>query len=485
MSLKSFLIGAMMCLTSTGFAAAADKPAGTPASSDATTAPARHHEPTTPLSHEQAREAYAYAVGVEAYIYGYPLVEMYRIRYNRMFKPVIGGTSSPNAFYHARNLLDYKATSVVAPNNDTLYSTAYLYLEKEPIVLDVPDSPGRFYVMHFMDFYTNQFAYVGSRTTGDKAGSYAIVGPGWKGELPKGLKRIDSPTNQIWLLGRTLVTGPEDLAAVHAQQDRYHLTPLSDWVNKSTPAQQPRPDMPAYDLSEPLRFFEFLNLTLHDNPPPAREAALMRVFADIGVGADKTFKVADLDPATARGLLRAIEDGARIVASSRERAKPVNGWEPPLPASGKFGEDYLLRAITAKYAMAAMTPEEDYNFVLGLNDTPLHGDKKYTLRFEKGQLPPVNAFWSITMYRMPVGFFVQNPINRYSIGDRTRGVHYDADGSLTLYVQHDSPGADKESNWLPAPEGAFALALRCYGPRKAILDGSWIPPAIHEQSATH
>lgn len=456
----------------------------TPAPAKQASAPSQA-EKSPAMTREQAREAYAYAIGVEAYVYGYPLVEMYRVRYKRLFEPNDGIPSRLNEFHHVRNLLDYKNTAVVAPNNDTLYSTAWLDLAKEPIVLEVPASPKRFYVMQFMDFYTSDFAILGTRTTGSNAGSYVVVGPNWKGELPKDLKRIDSPTNSVWLLGRTLVDGPEDLAAAHAQQDRYRLLPLSDWRNKTVPKPQALPNMRPYKLDEPLQFFEFVNLALHENPPPAREAALMSVFGEIGVGPDKTFAISSLDPASARGLTRAVQDGEKIVAANRRRGAALNGWRPPSANSGTFGDDYLLRAVTAKYALAALTPDDDYSFVLGLGDNnAMDGSHDYVLRFEKGQLPPVNAFWSVTMYLAPSGFLVDNPIHRYSIGDRTRGLKYGADGSLTIYVQHDSPGPDKESNWLPAPSGAFALGLRCYSPSKAITSGTWKPPAIAKVEAT-
>jgi hypothetical protein len=438
-------------------------------------------KPPKLLTPEQGREEYAYTIGVQAYIYGYPLVEMYRVRYARVFDPVNKNPAQLNQFFHLRNLIDHTARTVVGPNNDTLYSSAWLDLAKEPIVLDIPDTKGRYYVMHFMDFYTNQFAYVGKRATGTKPGSFAITGPGWKGTLPEGVKRIESPTNAVWILGRTLVDGKDDLPAVHALQDQYILSPLSSWGKKEKPKPPAPPALPAYDLAEPLKFFELLNVALRENPPPAREAALMSLFGQIGLGPEKMFKVSELDPPTAKGLRRAIEQGQQIVASTKLRGKPINGWAPPQAHHGKFGGDYLYRASVAKFALAALTPDEAYNFIFGLEDSqPLNGTRKHMLRFEKGQMPPVDAFWSVTMYEAPDGFLVDNPIQRYSIGDRTKGLRYGEDGSLELYLQHESPGKDKESNWLPAPKGNFALALRCYLPRKAITDGTWKPPPVRE-----
>ncbi len=434
-----------------------------------------------PLTREQSSEEYAYTIGVQAYIYGYPLVEMYRVRYTRVFNPAAKNRTPLNQFYHIRQLHDHTATTVIGPNNDTLYSSAWLDLAKEPIVLDVPDTKGRYYVMHFMDFYTNSFAFVGKRATGTKPGSYAITGPGWNGKLPEKLTRIESPTNAVWLLGRTLVDGKDDLPAVHALQDQYLLTPLSSWGKKEKPNPRPLPDFPAYDLSEPLTFFELLNVALRENPPPAREAALMSLIGQIGVGPEKSFKVSELDAPTMKGLRRAIEQGQRIVAATEHKAKPVNGWKPPLSHAGRYGDDYLFRATIAKNALAANSPEEAHNFLLvSVQDEPLKGNRKYVLRFEKNQMPPVDAFWSLTMYHWPAGFLVDNPIKRYSIGDRTKGLRYGADGALEIFIQHESPGKDKESNWLPAPKGDFALALRCYLPRKTISDGTWKPPPVKQ-----
>ena len=446
------------------------------------TLPVLAQQPTPePLTPEQAREEYAYTIGVQAYVYGYPLVEMYRIRFKAVFDPESKPRIPLNHFKHARELLDHTATTVVAPNNDTLYSSAWLDLAKEPLVLDVPDTKGRYYVMQFMDFYTNNFAYVGKRTTGTAPGRFAIVGPGWKGTLPGGLKRIQAPTNAVWLLGRTLVDSKDDLPAAHAVQDQYLLTPLSRWGKQDEPKLRiDTSDLPPYDLSEPLKFFELLNVALRENPPPAREEALMSLFGQVGVGPGKTFTIADLDPATARGLRKAIDTGRRLI-SALPSGRPVrNGWLAFSPHTGKFGDDYRYRAYVAMFAIAANDPIEAYNFSARQDDRDqrLNGDRKYLVRFEKGQVPPVDAFWSLTMYRLPGVFFVENALGRYSLGDRSRQLRHEADGSLEIYVQHDSPGKDKESSWLPAPKGDFALSLRCYLPRKAILDGTWKPPTV-------
>jgi hypothetical protein len=439
-------------------------------------------EAAMPLTLEQAREEQAYTIGVQATIYGYPLVEMYRVRPARVSDPANKNRAHLNQFSHGRRLRDPTDTQVVFPNNDTLYSSAFLDLAAEPVILHVPDTNGRYHVFQFMDFYTNNFAHVGKRTTGTKGSDVAVVGPGWKGTLSAGLRRIDSPTNAVWLLGRTLVDGKEDLPAVHALQDRYTLTALSAWGKKEQPAPaDARSAPPAYDLSDPLKFFEILNAALSENLPPAREAALMSLFAQVGVGPGKGFTISELDPAVAKGLRRAIEKGRQIItAAPIPGPKPTEGWAAPLPHIGRFGDDFLYRAVVVQSLLAALCPEEAIYFQTYVDDQArrMNGQHRYVLRFEKGQLPPVEAFWSITLYRAPEGLLAANPIDRYSIGDRTKGLRYGPDGSLEITIQQESPGADKESNWLPTPKGEFYLGLRCFLPRQEITAGLWKPPSV-------
>jgi hypothetical protein len=436
--------------------------------------------PAKPLTAEEIRQEESYTIGVQAYVYGYPVVEMYKTRYDYAFNPARKNRTPLNQLTHRRQLVDPAIQTVVSPNNDTLYSAAWLDLAREPILLQVPESNGRYYAFQLMDFFTNNFATVGKRTTGTKPGVFAVVGPGWKGSLPEGVKRLDSPTNAVWLLGRTLVDGKEDLPNVHALQDRYKLTPLSarGKEDRAGPDRQD-PAYPPYDSSDPLKFFEFLNAGLHENPPPAREAALMSLFGRIGVGPDKTFRAAALDRATAKGLDRAVVVGKQLIAGSSGAGSRINGWYFPPKEIGAFGDNYLLRAEVAMKWLASLSPEEAVYFTGVADDKgrPLSGKHRYLLRFEQGQLPPAEAFWSVTMYRLPERFLVDNPVQRYAIGDRTKGLRYGPDGSLEIYVQHESPGKDKETNWLPAAEGDFNVILRAFLPGKEILEGTWkIPP---------
>jgi hypothetical protein len=437
--------------------------------------------PAKPLSGEQLREEMAYTIGVQAYLYGDPVVAMYRTRYAQVSDPANKQRTPPNRFRHRRRLLDHTFTAVVSPNNDTLYSSAWLDLSRGPVVLRVPETGGRYYTFQLLDFYTNTFAFVGKRATGTTGGAFAVAGPGWKGPLPEGVRRVDSPTNAVWLLGRTAVNGEADLPAVHALQDRYTLTPLGGEGERGGAAVPDKaPVSPPSDPPDALAFFEALNAGLRENPPPAREAALMSLFARIGVGPGRTLRAGRRDPATEKGLRRAVEAGGQIVAANPDRAGPsVNGWYFPPRAVGNFGDDYLLRAVTARTLLAALPPEEVVYPTTSVDDQgrPLHGKHRYVLRMGKGQAPPVDAFWSVTAYRLPERLFAANPLGRYAIGDRTKGLRYGQDGSLELYVRHDSPGKDRESNWLPAPPGDFCLTLRGWLPRKELRDGSWkVPP---------
>lgn len=437
------------------------------------------------MSADLAREEYAYTLGVQAWIFGYPSVEMFRVRHHAVFDTANPTRTPINEFRHRRELLGPLATTVVAPNNDTLYSSAWLDLSREPIVLDVPDTGGRYYVMQFMDFYSNNFAYVGKRSTGTGAGSYVIAGPEWRGALPGGTRRIDAPTNEVWLLGRTLVDGKDDLPAVYAIQDHYRLTPLGRWLkgergsaDAAVPPDVPSP--PAFDLKDPLNFFAILDAALKANPPPARDAGLMNLLAPIDVGPDKTFKESDLDAATAKGLRRALEMAPQLIAALPTPRPNFNGWLGFANSTGNFGADYLYRAYIARFALAANDPAEAHNFstVTDAKGQKLNGSRRYRLRFDAGNLPPVDAFWSLTLYGVPGGMLVDNPIARYSLGDRSKQLQYGKDGSLEIYVQHDSPGPEHESNWLPAPEGDFNLSLRCYMPKPQLISDRWAPPSV-------
>jgi hypothetical protein len=439
-----------------------------------------------PLTEEEAL-----ALGTEAYVYGYPLVTM------EMTRRVMTNAARPEhnhapmgQFYNAREYPDASFRDVTAPNADTLYSTAWLDLSKEPYVLSLPDEDRRFFLMPMLSGWTDVFVDSGTRTTGTKAQKYAITGPGWKGDLPEGVKELKSPTSMVWILGRTYCTGtPEDYDKVHALQNQYSLVPLSAYGKDYTPPAG-KVD-PAVDMKTPVReqvnrmdaaaFFKLLAALMKDNPPAEADAPVVEKMAKLGIVPGQDFDMSKLDPAAARGLAKAPKAALeKIVAHMKDAGKVMNGWVFPYPG-GVYGTDYLQRATIAYFGLGA-NRTKDAVYPTAETDAdgrPLDGASRYMLTFPKGQLPPVNGFWSLTMYDADY-FFVANPLNRYTLSARNKLTEND-DGSVTLYVQHDSPGSDKESNWLPAPQGKFVLMLRLYWPKEkdpSILDGSWQPPPV-------
>jgi hypothetical protein len=342
--------------------------------------------------------------------------------------------------------------------------------------------------MMMMDACTNVFASPCTRTTGNGHGDFAIVGPRWSGTLPPGVKEIKAPTNVVWLVGRTQTNGAGDYAAVHAIQNQYKLTPLGAWGTPYTPpANVPVPSdidttTPPVDQVAAMNaatFFGRLNALMVSNPPAPADAAALARFATIGVGPGRPFDLKAMDPAEAKGLEESLIMGkARLAAEARKpHGKVVNHWQMMPGNTANFGTDYTFRAVVALVGLGANLPEDAIypHATVDADGEALSGSHRYVIRFPKGQLPPVGAFWSITMYNATQAF-VQNPINRYAIGDRDP-LTFNADGSLTLYIQRDSPGRDKESNWLPAPRDSFNLFMRLYWPNKAVVDGTWkVPP---------
>ncbi len=433
-----------------------------------------------------AREKYAYSIGVQAYIYGLAPVIMERTE--KTFTTSSGPAHAPvNQFGHVTHLATSNDTIIVTPNSDTLYSSAWLELGEGPIVLHVPDTKGRYYVMQLLDAYTNSFNSIGRRTTGTGEGDFAIVGPGWNGSLPPEVKKIQSPTNTVWIVGRILVNGTSDVSNVTALQDQFKLTPLSQYGktpvgNNTRSLAEFKKYSPSANVQANLTFFEDLRVALKNNPPPAGEAALMAVFDGIGLGNNETPYGNSLDPAVAAGLARAIKDGDMIVkdAWTMSSGNNNNGWTMKTNI-GTYGYDYLTRAAVAEGGLAANVPQEAVypKATADSNGRVLNGANKYVMHFAKGNLPPVDAFWSLTVYNATNYMLVANPIDRYAVGDRTPGLVYGADGSLDIYIQHDAP-AGKESNWLPAPDGDFYLILRMYQPKQEVLNGTYQIPPVTE-----
>jgi hypothetical protein len=431
-------------------------------------------------------------IAVDAYIYGYPLVLMYITKKVTTNVPKAERENAPvNQIAHLRAFPDYTFTDVVSPNADTLYSIAWLDLQSEPIVLSVPDVDKRYYLMPLLDAWTNVFASPGTRTTGNRKGDFSVVGPDWKGKLPVGVHEIKSPTNMVWLIGRTQTDGKQDYANVHAIQDQYLLTPLSAWGKLYTPpANVPveaeidvkTPPVDQVARMDAATFFPRLNALMKDNPPAAADKNALKRFAAIGVEPGKLFDLASQDPAFARGLAQAVSTAqAKIVAEAgKPHGKIVNGWQV-MKNTGSYGTDYLWRAVVALVGLGANLPEDAVypHATADAAGQPLTGAHRYVVRFPNGQLPPVGAFWSLTMYNARQAF-AQNPLNRYAIGDRDN-LRFNDDGSLTIFIQHDSPGKEKESNWLPAPADSFNVLMRLYWPKREALDGAWKMPLIEQR----
>jgi hypothetical protein len=438
------------------------------------------------LSPEEAK-----TLAVEAYIYAYPLLTMEYTRRVITNVPAVEGTKGPmGQVIKLRHYPDAKFRDVTAPNADTLYTTFFVDVAKEPWVLSLPDANGRYYLMPMLDGWTDVFQVPGKRTTGTKAQKYAITSADWKGTLPEGVVQYKSPTAMVWVLGRIYCTGtPEDYAAVHKMQDEVQLCPLSAYGKPYTPP--PGKVDPSIDMKTAVReqvnrldgnaYFSLFAKLLKDNPPVAADAPMVAKLAQIGVVPGQDFDIGKLDAAVKSALNDAPKAGVeKIMGHFKDAGSDINGWTFTTKA-GVYGTDYLQRAFITAIGLGCNRPQDAVypTAETDANGKPFDGAAKYVMHFEKGQLPPVEAFWSLTMYDGGY-FFTDNPLNRYTVGSRSKFAE-NADGSVDVYLQHESPGPDKEANWLPAPAGKFILMLRLYWPREtapSIIDGSWkIPPA--------
>ncbi len=391
------------------------------------------------------------------------------------------GSGPANDIHFARDLVNATFKDVVSPNADTLYGIAWLDLRKEPVVLKVPPISDRYYTFEFLDAYTNDYAYVGTRATGSTGGTYLIAGPDWNGQVPDGMTKIWTPNNLAWILQRTLVKGPQDVANVQAIQDKTSLTPLSAYQGNTTTAAAasvnastsgvPIAPQPALIPSTGIKIYDEIGKAMTGNPLNPPDPALVGKLAVIGVGPGKVPSNEANDTIKA-ALQTGITEGERLIdAKVANLGEKVNGWLVNA-APGVYGTDYLFRAAVTKLGFGANIGQEALYpaTFTDIQGQPLTGSNNYTIHFDQGQTPPVNAFWSITMYNNK-SLFVDNPINRYAIGMFTEGLKNNTDGSLDLYVQNKNPGPERESNWLPAPEGSFNLILRMYLPAEQALDG--------------
>ncbi|MGI8572596.1 MAG: alkaline phosphatase family protein [Solirubrobacteraceae bacterium] len=422
----------------------------------------------------RARERRAARIGAEAYVYGVAALDEQRV-IDRF---------PANTLISVTQLATPAERLVPAPNVDTLYTVARLELGSGPLVVHVPAEHGRYYTLQLLDGYTNTFGYIGRRVTGTRAGDYAIVGPRWRGRIPSGVHLIRAPTATMWMIGRTLVYGPGDVAAADAIQRHYTLTPLSGFGGAPLPALYlSKSVLKPAALPNGLAFYDALDRLMRQTPPPRSVRKLLRTLASVGIGPGAGPSAEKLDAATRAGLLAGLTDGKRQVdvygrRITAESERLHNGWLVPPGATGNYGGNYLLRAYIAANALGANVPAEAiYPFAFGDHKLArLSGAHRYLLHFGARELPPVNAFWSLTMYDKQ-RFLVTNPINRYAIGNRTPGLHKNRDGSLDVLIQRARPGR-ANANWLPAPRGAFVLALRLYQPAASVLHGRWPLPTV-------
>ncbi|CUI71512.1 Uncharacterized conserved protein [Achromobacter kerstersii] len=429
-----------------------------------------------PIQDEALRSA-----AKEAYLYAYPMLYNYKTMSVQAIQPggkeYVGGFGK---FRHYSQPYTPENREIVTPNNDTPYSWAWLDLRAQPWVLSLPATPkDRYNVFQMVDMYTYNFAYAGVRATGFGAGNYLIAGPHWKGDTPKGITKVlRSETDFVAILGRTSLNGPSDEKAVQALQAKYQLRPLNVFAHQPAPPAAPDVDWLPWDeqRATSVDFIAYLNqLLAFTQPQPASEQDMMRRFAQIGIARGKPFDASKLDPVTRQAIEEGVADGKAALLQAEKQTRSSIGL---FGSRETLAGDYTKRAVAAAMGIYGNSSEEAV--YLGYEEDaqgqPLDGSKSYVIRFEPGQLPPVQFFWSMTMYDLPGRHLVANPINRYAIGDRTRGLKRGKDGSLTLYVQHANPGKDKESNWLPAPEGRFNIVARFYGPKPAVLDGTWKLP---------
>ncbi len=446
------------------------------------------------VSKTQDKTQAAFDAAVDAYVYGYPLVTMEMTRRVMTNVATPGDNRAPMGnIFSARSYPDASFRDVTAPNADTLYSFAWMDLSKEPYILSIPDMRGRYFLMPMLDGWTDVFQVPGKRTTGTGAQKYAITGPHWTGKLPDGVEELKSPTDMVWLLGRIYCTGtPEDYDAVHRIQDELALVPLSAYgkqYNAPRGTVDPRIDMKTavrdqVNALSTEQYFKLLAELLKKNPPAKDDAPMIAKMRKIGVLPEHDADIFDLKRLDPQVTTRFADvpriANEKIMGHFKDAGTLENGWVFST-RMGVYGTDYLQRAFVTAIGLGANRPQDA---VYPTSDVDSEGKlydgaNKYVMHFAKGELPPVDGFWSLTMYNAEY-FFYGNSLNRYTLSARDN-LKFNADGSVDLFIQHDSPGSDKESNWLPSPAGKFILMMRLYWPKTtppSIIDGTWKVPAV-------
>jgi hypothetical protein len=412
------------------------------------------------------------AVAREAYLYTLPLIEMEATRVQFLARG-----PSENAIYGQRRLSDHTSRSVTSPNNDTLYAAAWLDLAQGPVTLTLPELGKRYFSLQLMDFYSNSFAVLGTRTTGSAPVTFNLIAP-TDVHTPSLPNVVRAPTAKVWALARTLVDGPDDLAATLAVQSGVTIAgPKTDPGKLDTAAAKEWP------MVSPWRvYFTEASRLLVAHRPPATDLAMLRRIAPLGLGA--SFTPDRFGAAEQAAIEAGLAEARAIVVNPTLRGLAADGWYYPGASLGNFGQDYIARAIVARTGLAALPREEAmYMRPTGDNGNALYdGNKAWRIHFDADRLPPVGAFWSLTMYERGAdgqSFFTQNPLNRYAIGDRTAGLKPNPDGSLDIFIGHADPGGARSANWLPAPAGPFTMTLRAYLPKPALLNGDYrLPPVM-------
>jgi hypothetical protein len=400
-------------------------------------------------------------------LYALPLIEIAQVR-----QRALAGGQTANAFRHSRTLATAKARAVTQPNNDTLYSSAWLDLAQGPVKITLPKTGARYFSLSLMDTYTNNFAILGTRTLGGDGGDVTLIGP--RAPMPAA-GALRSPTDWVWALGRTLVDGPGDLAAAHAVQDGLTLSGPAG----RTPVQAAARD------AEWSKVLASIQALLLESPPPITDSRRLHEVAALGVRPAGGFDPGRFSPAQAQEITAGLADGLETARSTSETGQRRGDWSFPRQDLGNFGQDYTYRAQVALSGLAAMTLEEAAYLRAVTPDGHDHLDSRraWRLRFPAGQTPPVDAFWSLTAYEVTPagqGFLVDNPIDRYAIGDRTPGLTHNADGSLDIWISPSDPGPKRRANWLPAPSGGqpMVLSLRAYLPRPELITGAYRVPSL-------
>ncbi len=441
-------------------------------------------QPAKPITEEEA-----HAIGVNAYIYFYPLItmELTRKQLTNIEPGKEIGKGPVNTFSNAPQYPPVDFKSVVRPNFDTLYSSAWLDLTREPVIVSAPDTGGRYYLLPMLDMWTDVFASPGWRTTGTLPVNFLIAPLSWQGKVPAGVERINSPTPYVWIIGRTKTDGPQEYDAVHKIQAGYKVTSLSRWGKPPVPMTlkiDPEVDMKTppklqVDVMRAAQYFAYAAELIKVNPPHLTDEPILALMKRIGIEPGKKFEFKKLDPQVQRALADVPEAAQKLMAWKMESiARVANGWSMNTDTVGVYGNYYLKRALIARVGLGANLPE-DAVYPMNLADSagdPLDGAFRYRIHFEKGATPPVNAFWSVALYDTE-GFQVANPINRFALGS-WMPLKFNADGSLDLFIQNQSPDVDRTPNWLPAPKGPFNLLMRLYAPKTEVLTGQWNPPPV-------